>query len=283
MKQYAYRYTALGALLLLSAAFIVILVKKQNKTKNQTATAQQEQVLTQGKARFSSGKSSHSPKALLNRQTRLLNRSRQALFDNEEDLALKDWKTLQSADTTDREAMATFIDAYARNPKHAEGLHQQNAWVLRREMIQQQQTFTDLGKKIMQGEKIERLVLPGIEGEAIPVTVKDISKVVAEHQGTIIGVVEGESHSTAVITYYKGMMSGYISTVRGGGRTLTYEPYSSDQLIVNEVDSIAKGLAHPCECESCVETQQEAQEQFHQDMSSEASGLDQTSTTTDRS
>ncbi len=149
---------------------------------------------------------------------------------------------LDEAHGDDPEAVARFIGKYARNMAEKERMESYSPYAKARKAVRLGSTFQDLGRKLLRGEKVEKLNLPSFGGEDFEVELS-FEDSISETSGSDFGTVGGDPYSVVVICYYKDQSGGTVK-IPAEGLMVAYTPHTSDIMIIYDMDERAYQLAN---------------------------------------
>ncbi len=154
--------------------------------------------------------------------------------------------TLTKSKREDAEGTAALIDIISRHPFETRRLIEENQWVKRREIVEREQSFRDVAKRIMGGDLVESFEVPLFDGETATFLINhDQTTILSENSGAIHGSIEGHPEAFAVVSYYRDADSGLISFPKQNF-AVQYEGWGEGRVIVKDYDAGAQSRALPC-------------------------------------
>lgn len=141
---------------------------------------------------------------------------------------------LDEARMDDPEAVARFIDKYARNEAERARMESYASYTKARKAIKMGSTFQSLGHRLLRGEEIKKINLPSFDGEDFEVELS-FDDFLSDTQGNHFGTIGGDSYTEVVISYYKDQ-SGGIVKIPAKGLYIAYTPHTSDVMIIYDLD-----------------------------------------------
>lgn len=173
----------------------------------------------------------------------------------------KELPSLLKSNRDDPSTTEELINIISLHPKHKERLIKENQWIKRREIVEQKESFRQIGKRILNGEDIKEFEIPLFDGETATFVIgnKD-AEVVSEKHGSFRGQIKEEPNSFAVLSYYEEASAGYF-TVPSRGLTIQYDGWGERRVIVK--DHSPGEFARAVPCRHCQEIGSEADHDNH--------------------
>ena len=156
------------------------------------------------------------------------------------------FRTLRKARVEDESATLELIGHIARSPEERERLLEENEWIRSRELVQVEESFRSIADRLRNGEVIERLTLPGLDGSSVEVILDpDGQEINSGRSGILYGTVPDAPESTVVLAFYEDADSGIIN-MPSRRQTISYDPAGDHRMVVRDLDLAAQAKALPC-------------------------------------
>lgn len=174
---------------------------------------------------------------------------------NTDDIPLKDLPkelpAFRKSNRDDPAATEKLINIISRHPSETGRLIEENQWIKRREIVEQEESFGEIAGRIFKGEKVKEFEIPLFDGETATFEVDyNQTAIISESSGTIHGQIKGESESQAILSFYRDADAGFVN-FPDRGLTIEYDSWGQNRLIVKDYDGNEKDKALPCS--SCKE------------------------------
>lgn len=159
------------------------------------------------------------------------------------------YQVLDESNADDLSASKNMIAKYARNPSERKRLEHNHHCSKRQKAVKMQGSFRDLGRRLLRGENISKLNLPGFNGKDYEVSIIK-QDFLTDTQGTLYGKIEGVPYSEVVMVYYEGSSTATLALPTENVH-IEYEPHNDDIMMVYEVDQEKYAASSRCpHCES---------------------------------
>lgn len=131
------------------------------------------------------------------------------------------------------------IDQIVHNDFERERVMEESSFMDARQLVYRKISFQDLIEKQLDGgEKVETVILPGLDGAEYEVVIDDWEAKPAsadEREGGFSGHLKGDPDSTVRWSYYEGVETGAINS-EAQNIDLAFDPREEGQLVVKAIN-----------------------------------------------